>query len=264
MFISLKWNFLHFSLLQFYRKEDSTVYPHSLPITIPNLLNFVLANLNDDSKIEAMIYVCEVGIGEAPNTCLWRIRWLCLRKIESLSQELRKLRRNVERLDRRLLGRYKRIILLKLKHVREVHLILNFLEDLSTSSDKVRLLQKKFSVYYKRLSTLRHQSNKTRSDESGKSKRTEKPVKDELWYSFYGNIVSLFLGSPQSPFFLIVCTVWTLLQRKWTTIKVYLVAFFFWKPIYIFFLLQNFILLLNGCWKFCNVQSIIFIRQILL
>ena len=133
------------------RKEDSTVFPFSIPITIPNLLNFVLANLNGDSHVEALINICQAGTGEAPDKCITRTRWLCLDIIEQLLQDYRKLRRHLNFLDKKVARNKRKIILLKLEHIKDIHLILGSTIDLDRKKDrkKAQLIKRKFQKYYR-------------------------------------------------------------------------------------------------------------------
>ncbi|XP_072763189.1 thioredoxin domain-containing protein 11-like isoform X2 [Anoplolepis gracilipes] len=133
------------------RKEDSTVFPFSVPITIPNLLNFVLANLNGDSHIEALINICQAGTGEPPDKCITRTRWLCLDIIEQLLQDYRKLRRHLNFLDKKVARNKRKIILFKLGHIKDIHLILGSIIGLDRKKDrkKVQLIKRKFHKYYK-------------------------------------------------------------------------------------------------------------------
>lgn len=143
-----------FAFVRNFRKEDSTVFPFSVPITIPNLLNFVLANLDSDSHIEALINVCQAGSGEAPDKCIIRIRWLCLDIIEQLLQDYRKLRRHLNFLDKRIARNKRKIIFLKLEHVRDIHFILGATIDLGKDRKKMQLIKKKFCKYYKAIKIL--------------------------------------------------------------------------------------------------------------
>ncbi|XP_033213679.1 thioredoxin domain-containing protein 11 [Belonocnema kinseyi] len=136
------------------RKEDSTVFPFSLPITIANLLNFVLANLEGDSHVEALVNICQVGSGESPKDCVFRIRWLCLDIIEDLLREYRKLRRHESLLGKRVASDRRRLILLKLEVVKSVFLILETTNDLSKDELKVNLIREKFKIYYRTMSSL--------------------------------------------------------------------------------------------------------------
>ncbi|OXU20522.1 hypothetical protein TSAR_015773 [Trichomalopsis sarcophagae] len=136
------------------RKEDSTLYPWQLPVSVGNLLSFVLANLDEESHVEALINVCAAGAGGSPPACLARIRWLCLDVLEDHLREFRRLRRSrLSTVDR---ARARMILLLRLEHVRQVHLLLGSTGDLSKDVAKVRLLRSKFKLFYAKLENLRH------------------------------------------------------------------------------------------------------------
>lgn len=136
------------------RKADSTVFPFSLPITIPNLLNFVLANLDGDSHIEALVNICHLGIGELPAECVARIRLLSLEIIEDLLRSYRRLRRNLASVSKKTASKKLKVLLLRLQHIKEIHLTLGSVGDLQTEMDKVRSIRDKFKSYYRDLSTL--------------------------------------------------------------------------------------------------------------
>ena len=138
-----------FTFLSLFRKEDSTLFPWTLPVSVGNLLNFVLANLDPESHLEALINVCAGGAGGAgggtPATCLARARWLCLDVLEERLREFRHLRRaahpgGISKEQRRRVEHAKRALLLKLEHVREVHLLLGATDDLARDSAKVIFL----------------------------------------------------------------------------------------------------------------------------
>ncbi|XP_015608172.1 thioredoxin domain-containing protein 11 isoform X2 [Cephus cinctus] len=168
------------------RKEDSTVFPFSLPITIRNLLNFVLANLDGDSNVEALVNVCHIGAGEPSSDCVARIRWVCLDIIEELLREYRKLRRKLSLMNKRTACNKRRSILLKLQHIRDVHLILGSTNDLRKDVDKVRVIQEKYRTYYRDLMALDVYSEaiedvSKRTDEKQTVTSTESnTAKDEL------------------------------------------------------------------------------------
>ncbi|XP_076752476.1 thioredoxin domain-containing protein 11 isoform X2 [Xylocopa sonorina] len=136
------------------RKEDSTVYPFSLPVTIPNLVNFILANLDGDSHVEALVNICQSGAGEAPNACIARTRWLCLDIIQQLLQDYRKLIRHISLLGRISARNRRKIILLKLAHIKDIHLILGSTIDLKEDQRKVKLIRKNYRKYYKNIESL--------------------------------------------------------------------------------------------------------------
>lgn len=136
------------------RKEDSTVFPFSVPITIPNLLNFVLANLDGDSHVEALTNICQMGTGEVPDKCIARTRRLCLDIIEQLLQDYRKLRRHLSFLDKKIARNKRKIILLKLEHIKDIHFILGSTVDLSKDRKKAQLIKRKFFKYYNTIRSL--------------------------------------------------------------------------------------------------------------
>lgn len=152
------------------KKDDSTVYPFSLPITIPNLLNFILINLDSDSRIEALVNVCHIGAGESPPECVSRIRRLCLDTIQNLLQKHRKLLRQRIEIEKKIdTIKNKKEIYLKLDLIRDIHLILSSVEDLSNDEEKYNLISQKFSTYYNNLKIDKNNNDKISST-----------IKDEL------------------------------------------------------------------------------------
>ncbi|KAL0119644.1 hypothetical protein PUN28_007820 [Cardiocondyla obscurior] len=163
------------------RKEDSTVYPFSVPITIPNLLNFVLANLDGDSHVEALTNICQVGTGEAPDKCIARTRRLCLDIIEELLQDYRKLRRHLSFLNKKIVRNKRKIILLKLEHIKDIHLILGSTVDLSKDPKKTRLIKRKFFKYYNVIKSLETDEKiKKQSSESQSAVHATPTKRDNL------------------------------------------------------------------------------------
>lgn len=142
------------------------MYPFSLPITIPNLVNFVLANLDGDSHVEALVNICQSGAGVLPDTCIIRTRWLCLDIIQQLLRDYRKLIRHVSLLRRKVARNKRKVILLKLSHIKDVHLILGSSTDLKEDQRKVKLIRKKYRKYYKniRLFELDSKMNSTQTE----------------------------------------------------------------------------------------------------
>ncbi|KAF3422717.1 hypothetical protein E2986_01980 [Frieseomelitta varia] len=136
------------------RKEDSTVYPFSLSITIPNLVNFILANLDEDSHVEALVNICQSGAGMIPDACIARTRWLCLDIIQQLLRDYRKLIRHIAILGRTSARNKRKVILLKLAHIKDIHLILSSTIDLREDQYKVKLIRKKYRKYYKNIRSL--------------------------------------------------------------------------------------------------------------
>jgi len=158
------------------------VFPFSVPITIPNLLNFVLANLDGDSHIEALINVCQAGTGESPDKCIARTRWLCLDIIEQLLRDYRKLRRHINFLNKKVTRNKRKIILLKLEHIKDIHFILGSTIDLGKDQRKVQLIRKKFHKYYNVIRLL-ETSDMIRHQESRNAMSTnikQKIMRDDL------------------------------------------------------------------------------------
>ncbi|XP_043258314.1 thioredoxin domain-containing protein 11 isoform X1 [Colletes gigas] len=166
------------------RKEDSTVYPFSLPITIPNFINFVLANLDGDSHVEALVNICQSGTGELSDTCIVRTRWLCLDIIQQLLRDYRKLIRHVNLLGKKNARNKRKIILLKLAHIKDIHLILGSTTDLREDQHKVKVIRKKYRKYYKsiRLIELDSKMNSHQLEEAILQKNVfeRKTIKSEL------------------------------------------------------------------------------------
>ncbi|KAH0546366.1 thioredoxin domain-containing protein 11 [Cotesia glomerata] len=183
------------------RKEDSTIFSSNLPITVPNLLSFVLANLERDTHIEALLNICHVGAGESPEKCVSRIRRYCLDTIQNYLHTYRILLRQYQSNDNKNnnsssssnqdilykteVGKKRREILFKLEHVRDVHLLLSSIQDLKNEEDKYKVLLKKFRTYRNDLLSMERRSkksNKRKNDDDvvKKGDREERIVKDEL------------------------------------------------------------------------------------
>ncbi|KAK0162092.1 hypothetical protein PV327_008457 [Microctonus hyperodae] len=163
------------------RKEDSTIFSASLPITVPNLLNFILANLESDIHIEALINICNKGSGESPDNCVARIRRYCLEVIQNYLKNYRKLMRhssNSQQFNSKLLNK-RREILLKLEHIRDIHLILSIVEDLKKDVEKYNDLINKFHVYYKNLEMMKNRMMNVHKQETVALKK-QKYINDEL------------------------------------------------------------------------------------
>lgn len=117
----------------------------------------MLANLDGDSHIEALTNVCQTGTGEAPDKCIARTRWLCLDIIEELLRDYRKLRRHLSFLDKKIARNKRKIILLKLEHIKDIHFILASTDDLSRDRKKAQLIRRKFHKYYEAIRLLENQ-----------------------------------------------------------------------------------------------------------
>jgi len=96
-----------------------------------------------------------MGTGEAPNKCIARTRRLCLDIIEQLLQNYRKLRRHLSFLDKKIARNKCKIILFKLEHIKDIHLILGSTVDLSKDQKKAQLIKRKFFKYYNTIRSLK-------------------------------------------------------------------------------------------------------------
>lgn len=160
------------------------MYPFSLPITISNLVNFVLANLDEDSHVEALVNICHSGAGEIPDVCIARTRWLCLDIVQQLLRDYRKLIRHISLIGRRSAKNKRKVILLKLAHIKDIHLILGSTNDLKKDQRKVKLIRKKYKKYYKNIRSIEIDS-KINIDESTRNPlqqniNEKKAIKSEL------------------------------------------------------------------------------------
>ncbi|KAJ8665286.1 hypothetical protein QAD02_006948 [Eretmocerus hayati] len=140
------------------RKEDSTLYPWTLPVSVGNLLSFVLANLDEESHLEALVELCALGVEPSSRDCLARTRKLCLDvTAEHLRNSARLLRLDPSEIHRA--RRLRRILLLKLELVRKLHLILGATDDLVTDKRVVKALRRAFKGFYTKLSKIRRDSD---------------------------------------------------------------------------------------------------------
>lgn len=160
------------------------MYPFSLPITIPNLVNFVLANLDGDAHVEALVNICQSGAGEQPDTCIARTRWLCLDIIQQLLRDYRRLIRQTSLLGRKIARDKRKVILLKLAHIKDTHLILGSTTDLKEDQQKVKLIRKRYRKYYKHIRSIeldsRMNSSRTESAAQRQNPSAREAIKSEL------------------------------------------------------------------------------------
>lgn len=114
----------------------------------------MLANLDGDSHVEALINICQVGTGKAPEKCIARTRRLCLDIIEQLLQDYRKLRRHLSFLNKKIARNKRKIILLRLEHIKDIHFILGSTVNLSKDRKKAQLIKRKFFKHYNIIKSL--------------------------------------------------------------------------------------------------------------
>lgn len=92
-------------------------------------------------------------------------------------------------LSKKRASHVRREILLKLEHMREVHLVLGSVDNLRTEDKKLEQIRQRFKIYYKNLAAL-EKYNTEQSPSSSKDKaantiteserKEEKNYKDEL------------------------------------------------------------------------------------
>ncbi|CAG9856574.1 unnamed protein product [Phyllotreta striolata] len=95
------------------RKSESRVFPSGIPISVSNLINFLLANLEPNLKLQAIWSVCiQTKLAHRQAHCYSRLLGETLNLIETTLREWRKS----EKLERQ-------IILRRLKSLRQLHLL---------------------------------------------------------------------------------------------------------------------------------------------
>ncbi|CAH0563678.1 unnamed protein product [Brassicogethes aeneus] len=96
------------------KKSESRVFPRNLPITVPNLIGFILTNLDPTMKLNALWSICNhLQFSDENLDCISTLR------IETLSQT-----ENTLKMWRRANTRKKQILLHKLKNLKHLHLLL--------------------------------------------------------------------------------------------------------------------------------------------
>lgn len=99
--------------------------------------------------------ICHLGIGESPADCVSRIRLLSLEIIEDLLRSFRRLRRSLVSVNKKsTVNKKLKVLLLRLQHIRDIHLTLGSISDLQSEVDKVELIRDKFKSYHQELSAL--------------------------------------------------------------------------------------------------------------
>lgn len=137
----LPWEFTmhHYPTILFFpaiRKSESRVFPRYHPITIPNLVNFVLANLDTEEGIlRGMIGLCASWESQHDDTmaqdCIVRVRHECLTAIDATLKQYRAMKTRWHIHHKQL-----KQSLLRLQYLKEVHLILGSVNRLTPSSNE--------------------------------------------------------------------------------------------------------------------------------
>jgi hypothetical protein len=163
----------HFKICPFlYRKSESRVFPRHHPITVPNLVNFVLANLDPEERsLWGMIGLC-AGWGNQQDAvsardCVARVRCESLTAIDSTLKHYKSImmRWHVIKLsslpDPSQLRLYRTEIhkqlkrsVYRLQHLKEVHLILGSVDRLVEDSSEYVAIQDVYERYQNALRNL--------------------------------------------------------------------------------------------------------------
>jgi hypothetical protein len=161
-----------------YRKSESHVFPRHHPITVPNLVNFVLANLDpEERRLWGMIGLC-AGWGsqqdaDSATDCIARVRRECLTAIDSTLKQYRsvKMRWHIFKLSSSLdtsqqphfhaaVHKQLKRSMCRLQHLREVHLILGSVDRLQEDSIEYITIQEIYKRYQNSLKKLHfHESS---------------------------------------------------------------------------------------------------------
>ncbi|GLH10697.1 Protein disulfide-isomerase [Gryllus bimaculatus] len=156
-----------------FRKSDSRVYPSNLPLTVSNLINFVLANLRGLSHMEGILALCsgwDEGVDNvSAKDCVDQVRG---ETVELIADTLSRYRKSVFRQSmqsvainasseyQRLLRRQTKDLLFQLHTLREINLLLGSVSRLQETSSEYLSIQKSLEMYYKH-SYVHHKSNVT-------------------------------------------------------------------------------------------------------
>jgi hypothetical protein len=155
-----------------YRKSESHVFPRDHPITVPNLVNFVLANLDPEERsLWGMMGLC-AGWGkqqdaDSARDCIARVRRECLTAIASTLKQYRstKMRWHVLKMSSSLNSSQLHIYhtvthkqlkrsVYRLQHLKEVHLILGSVDRLQEDSVEYIGIQEIYKKYQRSLKKL--------------------------------------------------------------------------------------------------------------
>ncbi|XP_069692379.1 thioredoxin domain-containing protein 11 [Periplaneta americana] len=167
----LPWEFTmhHYPTILFFpaqRKSESRVFPRNLPITVPNMVNFVLSNLDpEEGSLRGMIGLC-AGWGtqqdsESARDCIARVRRESLTAISNTLKQFRstKTRWHIfeasSSLDVSQLRVYRteahkqlKKHLYRLQHLKEIHLILGSVDRLLEDSREYAAIQDSYERYH--------------------------------------------------------------------------------------------------------------------
>ncbi|KAG5866351.1 hypothetical protein JTB14_004130 [Gonioctena quinquepunctata] len=94
------------------RKSESRVFPSGIPITVPNLIGFILTNLDPGLKLQAIWSICRQTKFSEEQSCYSSLLGETLTSIDRTLRAWRKSN-----------TREKQVLLHKLRHLRQLHLL---------------------------------------------------------------------------------------------------------------------------------------------
>ncbi|KAJ4443908.1 hypothetical protein ANN_05695 [Periplaneta americana] len=173
----LPWEFTmhHYPTILFFpaqRKSESRVFPRNLPITVPNMVNFVLSNLDpEEGSLRGMIGLC-AGWGtqqdsESARDCIARVRRESLTAISNTLKQFRstKTRWHISEASSSLDVSQLRVYrteahkqlkkhLYRLQHLKEIHLILGSVDRLLEDSREYAAIQDSYERYHNNVKNI--------------------------------------------------------------------------------------------------------------
>ncbi|XP_067005883.2 thioredoxin domain-containing protein 11 isoform X2 [Anabrus simplex] len=194
----LPWEFTmhHYPTVLFFpavRKSESRVFPQHLPVTVSNLVNFILGNLGPGiGRLEGMIALCVSWEKSQDDTtakdCIDRVRSESIEVIANMLLQYRtanfkwqtfysnSANRELSN-HRRMLHRHSKVLLVKLQLLKEINLLLGSVHRLNEKSSEYKSVQIIFERYHKFARVNGEIFLPSRQQSSFKEKRF---IKDEL------------------------------------------------------------------------------------
>ncbi|KAJ9585352.1 hypothetical protein L9F63_002849 [Diploptera punctata] len=141
----------HYPTILFFpaiKKSESRVFPRHHPITIPNLVNFVLANLDPgEGSLRGMIGLCAGWERQHDDTmardCIVRLRRDCLTAINATLKQYRVMNTRWHVYHKQL-----KHSLLRLQYLKEIHLMLGAVNRLSPSCSEYATILEAIERYH--------------------------------------------------------------------------------------------------------------------
>ncbi|KAJ8979979.1 hypothetical protein NQ317_013728 [Molorchus minor] len=122
-------------------KSESRVYPVELPITVPNLINFILTNLKSTTKLQTMWTLCnQTKFKDDKISCLSMVQAKMLTVIEETLSDWRTSNRRQKRVIVHKLIKLKQLHFLIAHHPKRHGLIVNYFRVLNLNSGTVKII----------------------------------------------------------------------------------------------------------------------------